>query len=198
MPRDVLDNHIATAVDKAEQLGLHLVFTVREQPARQWFDARVSTVGDPLLGSGLDQLMTVSLGRPQGPPPRCPGAVGALVRDDPVLDPGIFGSTIFSPPSAVSGLEYRDAWPDYVFRYVLVHEIGHYFGLDHAGHTGANHIMWSLASGIPAVSWATVGEAFLSAEPRFTRDDACTVWRWILTNGRACITLPNPGPRPPI
>ena len=39
MPRDVLDNHIATAVDKAEQLGLHLVFTVREQPARQWFDA---------------------------------------------------------------------------------------------------------------------------------------------------------------
>jgi hypothetical protein len=196
MPRDVLDTHIATAVDKAEQLGLHLVFTVREQPATQWFDARVSTVDDPKLGSGLEHLMTDSLARPQGPPPRCPVAVGALLRDDPVLDPGIFGSTLFSPKSPVSGLEYRDAWPDYVFRYVLIHEIGHYFGLEHAGHTGANHIMWSRASGIPAVSWETVGEAFLSAEPRFTTDDACKVWRWILTNGQACITLPKTGPKP--
>jgi hypothetical protein len=119
---------------------------------------------------------------------------GALLRDDPALDPGIFGSTIPSSTNPVSGLEYRDAWPDYVFRYVLVHEIGHYFGLDHPGHTGANHIMWSLASRIPAVSWETVGEAFLSAEPRFIDDDACTVWRWILTNGQTCITLPNSGP----
>jgi hypothetical protein len=84
-----------------------------------------------------------------------------------------------------------------VFRYVLIHEIGHYFGLDHPGHTGANHIMWSRGSGIAAVSWETVGEAFLSAEPRFTGDDACTVWRWILTNAQSCVTLPPPGPPRP-
>ena len=29
MPREVLDMHIATAVEKATQIGLHLVFTVR-------------------------------------------------------------------------------------------------------------------------------------------------------------------------
>ena len=112
-----------------------------------------------------------------------------------MLDPGIFGSTNFSPTAPLSGLEYRDAWPDYVFRYVLIHELGHYFGLDHPGHTGASHIMWSLASGISPVSWETVGEAFLSAEPRFTGKDACDVWRWILTNAQQCISLPNAPPR---
>jgi hypothetical protein len=198
MPRDILDLHIATAVDKAQQIGLHLVFTVDEQPAMKWFDARVSTVAnpDPQIGFGLDHLLEESLGRTRKPTQRCPVAVGALVRDDPVLDPGIFGSTNFSPTEPLSGLEYRDAWPDYVFRYVMIHEIGHYFGLDHPGHTGANHIMWSLASGIPAVSGETVGEAFLSAEPRFTGTDACAVWRWILTNAQECITLPNPRPKP--
>ena len=111
-----------------------------------------------------------------------------------MLDPGIFGSTVFSPPSTLSGLEYRDAWPDFVFKYVLIHEIGHYFGLDHPGHTGANHIMWSQGSGIAPVSGDTVAEAFMSAEPRFTLQDGCAVWRWILTNARSCIALPSPRP----
>lgn len=194
MSRDILDRQIATAVDKARQIGLHLVFSVREQPAAAWFDARVSTQPDPIKGFGLDSVLSASLGRT--PATWCPIAVANLVRDDLVLDPGIFESTEISPQQTpFSGLEYRDAWPDYVFRYVLIHEIGHYFGLVHQGHTGANHIMWSLASGIPPVSWETVGEAFLSAEPRFTGEDACMVWRFILTNAQACIPLPPPRPR---
>lgn len=70
-------------------------------------------------------------------------------------------------------------------RFVPIHEIGHYFGLNHDGHDSARYIMWSpRASG---QDWGeTVGEyLFLTGEAIFSEDDAREVWRWITTTDQA-------------
>lgn len=79
-----------------------------------------------------------------------------------------------------SGVSFRDRVPEYVFKYVLIHELGHYFGLCHEGHDGFEYIMFSYSAAEEKVTFNTFLEyAMLSGEPYFTRKDAQEVWRWI-------------------
>jgi hypothetical protein len=95
------------------------------------------------------------------------------------------------PPPSPSGVTFRDRTPEWIFRYVLVHELGHYLGLDHAGHDGAHLIMYTnaQAAGLEVVTPATVAEyLLLTGEPRFTVEDARATWAWLTANARACLT----------
>lgn len=101
-------------------------------------------------------------------------------------------ASAFRPPTqtGASGVSFRDRLPEFLFRWVLIHELGHYFGLDHEGHDGVHHIMWTPAEteGLEWWTGETTAELFLSGlEPQFTRDDAFRVWNWITGTAFACL-----------
>lgn len=92
-----------------------------------------------------------------------------------------------TPEFGPSGVTYRNRTPDWAFRWVLVHEMGHYWGLDHnnrsCGNRSLDEIMYAPSTGV-GLSPSAIYEYLLgSGEPRFTLDDARSVWDWITTLG---------------
>jgi hypothetical protein len=79
-----------------------------------------------------------------------------------------------------TGTTFRSRFPEVVFEYVPIHEVGHYLGLDHKGHTHAGQIMWKPALGN---DWAQTLLTYLlgSGEASFTSDDAEKTWAWLTT-----------------
>jgi hypothetical protein len=77
---------------------------------------------------------------------------------------------------------HRDLWPNQIFRFILAHEVGHYFGLCHFGHTIEN-LMWSAGAtrhGSTGVVGLGTAHYLWSAEPEFTFNDAKNSWRFIV------------------
>lgn len=91
----------------------------------------------------------------------------------------------FSP----SGTTFRMRFPEVAFRFVPIHEIGHYFGLNHDGHDNASLIMWSPKSDDKNIEEAVPEYLFLSGEANFNEDDARETWEWITTTDRAKDTI---------
>ncbi len=102
-----------------------------------------------------------------------------------------FGLTSWFRPSSederISGVTYRNRTPDWVFRWVLIHELGHYLGLNHRnraeGDRSLDEIMFAPSTGIGLRASAVFEFLLLGGEPRFPLDDARTVWQWITTDG---------------
>lgn len=87
-----------------------------------------------------------------------------------------------------SGVTFRYRWPEVGFRYVMIHEVGHYFDLVHEGHTNAGQIMWKPILGNDW--WATIGNyGFGSGEADFITADAERTWDWIATTPEARDTI---------
>ena len=79
--------------------------------------------------------------------------------------------------SNTSGVSFRDRLPDIVFRYVFVHELGHYFGLCHVD--GADHIMYTVRR--DWWSWRLLPEyLYFRGTPSFTLDEARRAWDYII------------------
>lgn len=126
------------------------------------------------------------------------GLVGRTGRDDLAVVPilAIFGYTNtdlhglaawYRPErndTGPSGVSFRDRFPEVVFQYVPPHEVGHYIGLDHTGHTHPGQIMWKPNLG---TDWAPALKTYLltSSEPTFTDDDIDAVWQWLTTTAEA-------------
>ena len=120
-------------------------------------------------------------------------ATGENLSEVPVI--AVFGyrdtslnglASWFRPPNPISpsGTTFRTRFPETGFRYVAVHEVGHYFGLNHAGHNSPRFIMWKPSEGI---DWgATIAEyGFLTGEANFNEQDAMDVWNWITSTDEA-------------
>lgn len=85
-----------------------------------------------------------------------------------------------------TGTTFRTRFPEVAMRFVPIHEIGHYFGLDHApGHGSARYIMWSPRESGHDWSETILEYGFLSGEAIFTLDDARAAWQWITTTPEA-------------
>ncbi|HEY8204069.1 MAG TPA: hypothetical protein VIF81_05020 [Pyrinomonadaceae bacterium] len=93
-------------------------------------------------------------------------------------------------PFDVSGLTFIDNKPDIVWKYVPIHELGHYFGLCHV--EGADRIMftpkgphgeslstWEVIK--KALTWRTLYSLLIiKGEPSFTLDEGMQAWDYII------------------
>lgn len=77
------------------------------------------------------------------------------------------------------GCTWRDVYPPYLSRLVLAHELGHYFGLAHAGHDGVHNIMVSLPEGNAVLSPSS-WHLWMDGEPVFVEEDIEHAWRFIV------------------
>jgi hypothetical protein len=198
--RQTFRRYLDTARRKGYQLGLEL----------SWREIGEFPLTDreqlPLDTAVHGELFREAFSRPDTGEELCRVPLAALFG----YDPDHFGlTTWYRPPSftspgasdegyrASSGVSFRDRFPFHVLQYVPIHEIGHYFGLDHAGHPSPNYIMMSpkeddLDTPETEPRWITpesVAEfALLSGEPRFSIEDAENAWRWITeVAGESCL-----------
>jgi hypothetical protein len=85
------------------------------------------------------------------------------------------------PADDASGVSFIDDIPDWIRRYVLIHELGHYFGLCHVD--GFDRIM---VSGRPGqgdiLTWAAAPNFLLHGGPRFIYTESQRVWDFIVDN----------------
>ncbi|MEP7232139.1 MAG: hypothetical protein ABI691_17895 [Ginsengibacter sp.] len=88
-----------------------------------------------------------------------------------------------------SGITFRTRFPEVGFRFVPIHEIGHYYGLNHEGHDNASLIMWSPQSEDKHIPAALPEFLFLSGEANFNEDDAINTWNWITMTEQAKNTI---------
>ena len=82
-----------------------------------------------------------------------------------------------------TGTFYRDRWPHWFARYVPSHEIGHWLGLCHWGHTGFNKIMMTVQpkQGSGLWNWDIIWRSYAYGfESNFTWKDSRNIWRYIL------------------
>lgn len=96
-----------------------------------------------------------------------------------------YGMTL---PFGIDGIRlwavyHRDRWPQYAFRYVLGHEIGHYFGLAHVD--GIDNMMYSPIES----TWLPSNPLhyWLNREPAFTLDQGKAAWDFIVDDLRRCL-----------
>jgi hypothetical protein len=189
--------HLETASRKAAALGVRLFFPVIDgiqATSRDHVPLNASEQTPP--GDPVQQALFQRLGR-------------TGVNDDLSLIPSIshfhyvpnangnelFGLTSWFRPSdkdaRMSGVTYRNRTPDWGFRFVLVHELGHYWGLDHKDRNlndrSLDQIMYAPSTGVGIDAAAVLEYLLLSGEPRFTLDDARTAWDWITGDGAASL-----------
>jgi hypothetical protein len=79
-----------------------------------------------------------------------------------------------------SGVTFIDNKPDIVWKYVPIHELGHYFGLCHVD--GVDRIMYSSKEN-SWIGWWTLPKLLLTkGEPSFILDEGMQTWDYIIEN----------------
>ncbi len=196
--RAKLEMHLRESQRKATALGVHLTWgSIGELEATSPAELPLNSTDEDPPGDAVQQDLFRRMGR-------------AGVNDDLAVLPSVshfhyvlrrannsepFGLTSWFRPSlndiGPSGVTYRNRTPDWVFRWVLVHEMGHYWGLNHTNRSGndrsLDEIMYAPSTGF-RLSGSAVYEFLLGGgEPRFTLDDGRSVWDWITTEGAASL-----------
>ncbi|MEO5665478.1 MAG: hypothetical protein ABIR39_19605 [Nocardioides sp.] len=84
-----------------------------------------------------------------------------------------------------SGATFIDNFPDQIWKYVPIHELGHCFGLCHVD--GIDRIMVSTRQNSPW-SWSLLWSWCTRGEPYFTLDEAKSTWDYIVAHfDSACL-----------
>jgi hypothetical protein len=140
-----------------------------------------------------------------------PVAVGIFQYDKRVslrgLSACLQGSACKPPVGShrASGVTFIDNKPDIAWKYVPIHELGHYFGLCHVA--GLDRIMYTPKAppGEPNNWWETVKRSFnwytlpkllfTKGEPSFTLDEAMQAWDYIIEHfPPTCLGVKSDGP----
>lgn len=180
---DTYRRYLEVARKKGFQIGLN--FTWGSLPdvvisERQYIPLDSDTADD----TALRNLLTL-IGRPQNNEDLSTVPVIAIFGFRDTSLHGLTSEYRLRTPVSPSGVSFRNRFPEVGFRFVPIHEIGHYFGLNHAGHDSPRYIMWSPKESV--TNWGeTIGEfGFLSGEANFSVQDARDVWNWITTTPQA-------------
>lgn len=90
----------------------------------------------------------------------------------------------------ISGVSFVDDIPDEVRKYILIHELGHYYGLCHVD--GLDRIMVTgQSSQGDKLTWGTIPNTLIHGGPRFTHSEAKQAWDFILANFREECFVPR-------
>ena len=79
-----------------------------------------------------------------------------------------------------SGVTFIDNKPDIVWKYVPIHELGHYFGLCHVD--GVDRIMYSSRQNSWIDWWTLPKLLYTKGEPSFTLEEAKQAWDYIVAH----------------
>lgn len=193
MDEGTLDTKLDTASEKARSLGLLLRWRKDEMQVTRPEHVRHHGFDQDIQKALTDFLATV-MGRTR----KSTNPEGARRDLCVVQTVGVFrytdktngvtanleqGACEGLTPEDVSGLTFMDRLPDFVWRYVLVHEMGHYFGLCHVD--GLNRIMYTAAEAEDksAWDWWLIPDYFyLNGGPTFVLDEAKQAWDYIIAN----------------
>jgi hypothetical protein len=91
----------------------------------------------------------------------------------------LFTSACDLPGKDTSGVTFIDNKPDHFWKYVPIHEFGHYFGLCHVD--GLHRIMVSTKTN-SGWSWGLIPGLLFKGEPYFTLGEAKSAWNYIVAN----------------
>ncbi|MFD5389253.1 hypothetical protein ACFWMG_30890 [Streptomyces sp. NPDC127074] len=99
--------------------------------------------------------------------------------------------------NATSGVTFTDNIPDRIWKYVPIHELGHYFGLCHV--SGLDRIMYT-ADPTQNTTWFTpriIWTWYITGEPEFAYSEMEDAWTWIVDNmPPECLGASPPAPAP--
>lgn len=179
----VFRRHLELAARKGLQLGLR--FNWSRPVDLPVSEARFMPLAsdDGALGDAVQKDLLRLAGRPDRNEP---------LETIPVI--AIFGyvttslhglTSWFRPPdTSPTGTTFRNRFPEVVFQYVPIHEVGHYLGLDHDPHTSAGEIMWKPSQ---PTDWGASVLNYLvtTGEANFTLDDVDRTWTWLTTTPEA-------------
>ncbi|QLH25537.1 hypothetical protein [Streptomyces sp. Rer75] len=220
MGADDLDTKLSTAEEKGRELYLKFSFDEKTVPVTK-AEHIVQNDGDNRRETQSDFLAEVIDRQRKSLSPANPIAARFDLCRPVVV--GIFRYTnharhgvasIFGKrecdesTSDTSGVTFVDNFPDSIWKYVVVHELGHYVGLCHTD--GVDRIMFSSEEKSAAAGWSIprlFWSAYRSGEPDFTLDEAKKAWTYIVENfDPTCLGAapsppplfpPGPIPRPP-
>lgn len=178
---------ITVAKDKGRQIGIKFQWSrdTKEITGLAQMNVKVSE----LPSSDLENFLTTAMGRAKDGSDVCRLLAAGVFNMTHMPDGrNPFGyTTWFTPTNPVSGLIHRDRRPPEFMKYVLIHECGHYFSLEHKGHDGLDKIMFSPVEN-GWWSWNLILEFLVwSGEPRFTLDDGKKVWDFLIDVIPFCI-----------
>jgi len=188
MDEGTLDTKISTASEKARALGLLYRWRKEQVQVTQPGDVRHQET-EAALVSFLNRVIgrrLKSMDPAGATADLCNLPCAGVFRYTEKLNgltANLMGSSCGLDPTDDSGLTFMDRLPDIVWKYVMVHETGHYFGLCHVD--GINHIMFT-AAGDQNKSWwdgwLIPDYLYLHGGPTFTFDEATQVWDYIVAN----------------
>jgi hypothetical protein len=188
MQQPVLQDKLDKATQKATMLGLKLSWTTEDQEVHRADQVAIQQNQLPAF------LADPAIGRHRDPPDAAaavaelctPLGVGvfffqdnsfngfsAHLRTATCLDGSAFAA------DGATGAVVRDRMPDWIWIYVLIHELGHTFGLCHVD--GLDRIMVSTKDH-GSFTWGTIPNYWLHGEPIFTFEEAKKTWDYIVAN----------------
>ncbi|MBE9168681.1 hypothetical protein IQ238_14590 [Pleurocapsales cyanobacterium LEGE 06147] len=199
----VLDTKIRAAEEKGRELALMLKFeettipvTRADHIVHNGFDTGRAT-------DSLEEFLTTVISRTsktvndsRATAELCnPVAIGVFRYTDTLrgIAANLRTSKCQLPGKNVSGVTFIDNIPDHIWKYVPIHELGHYFGLCHVD--GLDRIMYSSKQN----SWWSISlipNIYLKGEPFFTLDEAKATWDYIVENFNAQCLGAQPVPIP--
>jgi len=188
--RDVLVRDLETAARKAQQVGVQFTWGIGDYEItnRDEIPLADTDVGNETALRRAGRVGAVGTPPANGDDMCRPPAINVFRYVN--ADRNGLTSETRLPSIRPSGVTFKDRLPEWGFIWVLIHELGHYLGLDHDGHEGIQHIMYT-ADPSAGLTWFTAGTipeyVILEGEPRFTLDDARRVWEWIPVNARPCL-----------
>jgi len=186
----VRDERLSVAEEKGRELGLMLSWSRDDVEVSNAIHIKQPGFDTGHANPSLDSFLVGVIGRNDkavddgaATADLChPVVVGIFRYTDTLrgLTANLRGSRCGLPASATSGATFIDNLPDQFWKYVPIHELGHYFGLCHVD--GLDRIMVS-AREKSLWSWSMLPNwLYLKGEPFFTLDEAKAAWDYIVEN----------------